>query len=159
LKDGESVKEVIKPMKGVFTDRAEHVFHLAQKESRDFGRNVVSSEHLFLALIDEKSVASDVLRYFTIEVNEARYVIEEIIGRGDQSFVGELPLSEAVRRAIELAIHEANQFQHSYVGPEHLLLGLLHLNDGTIILVLRHFKTTPNDVQERITALFNGTPL
>ncbi len=148
---------MIQPMKDKFTDRAKQVLHLAQSEARYFGRNVVAPEHILLALIAEKSVASQILQHLTIEVNEARHVIEESTGRGNQSFPGELPLSEAVQQAIELAIHEMQQLQHSYVGPEHLLSGLLHIHNSTIIRVLQHFKTTSDEVQQRITALFNGS--
>lgn len=120
-----------------FTERARKVFSFAQEEAQRFQHNYIGTEHLLLGLIREgDGVAAKVLHSLGVELQEVRKAVEFIIGRGDRIVLGELGLTPQSKKVIELAVEEARQMNHHYIGTEHLLLGLLREGQGIAAGVL-----------------------
>ena len=113
-------------MFGRFTDRARQAVYLAQEEARLLGHDYVSTEHLLLALLYEgQGVAAKALGALGISREQARGRVEEITGRGQGSRDGHLPFTPQAKKALELSLREALALGHTYIGTEHVLLGLL----------------------------------
>jgi len=120
-----------------FTDRARKVLTLAQEESTRFNHNYIGTEHLLLGLVREgEGVAAKILSNLGIELNRVRSAVEFMIGRGDRMLVGEIGLTPRAKKVIELAVDEARQLGHHYIGTEHLLLGLIREGEGVAAKVL-----------------------
>src|SRR2546430_12985924 len=110
-----------------FNDRAKRVLALAQDEAIRFNHNYIGVEHLLLGLIREgEGVAARALNSLGVDLSKARTSVEFLMGRGDSTTSpSEITLSPRTKKVIELAIDEARKLGHSYVGPEHLPLGLV----------------------------------
>src|SRR6478752_7419703 len=109
-----------------FTERARKVLTLAQEEAQRFNHNYIGTEHLLLGLVREgDGVAAKVLNNLGVELSKVRSAVEFIIGRGEKSVAGEIGLTPRAKKVIELAVEEARRLNHSYIGTEHLLLGLV----------------------------------
>ena len=120
-----------------FTERARRVLTLAQEEAQRFNHNYIGTEHLLLGLVREgDGVASKVLGNLGVELNKVRSAVEFIIGRGDRQSTEEIGLTPRAKKVIELAVDEARRFSHSYIGTEHLLLGLVREGEGIAAGVL-----------------------
>ncbi len=120
-----------------FTERARRVLTLAQEEAQRFNHNYIGTEHLLLGLVREgDGVAAKVLSNLGVELNKVRSAVEFIIGRGDRSTSGEIGLTPRAKKVIELAVDEARRLNHSYIGTEHLLLGLVREGEGIAAGVL-----------------------
>jgi hypothetical protein len=114
-----------------FTDRARKVLTLAQDEAQRFNHNYIGTEHFLLGLTrEEEGVAARVLANMNVDLAKVRTAVEFIIGRGNQSVVGEVGLTPRAKRVIELAIDESRGLSHNYIGTEHLLLGLVREGEG-----------------------------
>ena len=123
-----------------FTDRARQVVVLAQEESRRLGHSYIGTEHLLLALgTQSDSVAGEVLADFGITRDALRVDVEARVGRGTGVPPGHIPFTPESKKVLELALREALQLGHNYIGTEHLLLGLVRVRDclGTQLLVAR----------------------
>ena len=111
-------------MFGRFTERAQRVIVLSQEEARRLGHSVVGTEHILLGLIAEgEDVAARSLLSMGISIDQVRRG-GEIIGRGGQPTQGQIGLRRA-QACLELAFDEARRLGHTYIGTEHLLLGLI----------------------------------
>ena len=120
-----------------FTERARRVLTLAQEEAQRFNHNYIGTEHLLLGLVREgDGVAAKVLANLGVELNKVRSAVEFIIGRGDRATTGEIGLTPRAKSVIELAVDEARRLNHSYIGTEHLLLGLVREGEGIAAGVL-----------------------
>jgi excisionase family DNA binding protein len=120
-----------------FTERSRRVLTLAQEESARFNHNYIGTEHLLLGLLREtESVGARALASMGVEPEGVRSAIEAIVGRGQQTAMGEVGLTPRAKRAIELAVEEARRLGHHYVGTEHLLLGLVREGEGVAANVL-----------------------
>ncbi len=120
-----------------FTERARRVLTLAQEEAQRFNHNYIGTEHLLLGLVREgDGVAAKVLANLGVELNKVRSAVEFIIGRGDRQSSGEIGLTPRAKKVIELAVDEARRLSHSYIGTEHLLLGLVREGEGIAAGVL-----------------------
>ena len=120
-----------------FTERARRVLTLAQEEAQRFNHNYIGTEHLLLGLVREgDGVAAKVLSNLGVELNKVRSAVEFIIGRGDRTSSGEIGLTPRAKKVIELAVDEARRLSHSYIGTEHLLLGLVREGEGIAAGVL-----------------------
>jgi ATP-dependent Clp protease ATP-binding subunit ClpA len=115
-----------------FNDRAKRILALAQDEAIRFNHNYIGTEHLLLGLVREgEGVAARVLDELHVEVAKVRTALEFIIGRGDTTTSpSEITLSPRTKKVIELALDEARKLGHSYVGSEHILLGLVREGEG-----------------------------
>ncbi len=125
-----------------FTPRAIQVFALARKEAERLNHNFVGTEHVLLGLIKlGQGVAVSVLQKLGIDYETARKKVEQIVGRGpEQKWVGNIPYTPRVKKVLALATEEAKKLNHTYVGTEHLLLGLLAEGHGVAARVLKDFK-------------------
>ena len=121
-----------------FTPRAQQVLALARKEAERFNHNYVGTEHLLLGLIKlGQGVAVNVLERMGLELERVRVEVEKQVGSGPEQVIsGQIPYTPRVKKVLSLAEKEAKQLNHSYVGTEHLLLGLLREGEGVAARVL-----------------------
>ena len=110
-----------------FTPRAQQVLALARKEADRFNHNFVGTEHLLLGLIKlGQGVAVNVLQKLGLDLETVRLEVEKQVGTGpDQKMMGNIPYTPRVKKVLALAQKEAKALNHTYVGTEHILLGLL----------------------------------
>ncbi len=120
-----------------FTDRARRVIVLAQEEARSLQHNYIGTEHLLLGLIREgEGVAAKALEAKGVELDATRKQVEEMIGKGSAAPNGHIPFTPHAKQVLELSLREALQLGHSYIGTEHLLLGLIREGEGVGTQVL-----------------------
>lgn len=122
-----------------FTPRAQQVLSLARMEANRLNHNFLGTEHVLLGLIKlGQGVAVNVLTKQGMDLETVRQEVEKQVGRGpDQKMIGNVPYTPRVKKAIALAQKEAKSLNHTYVGTEHILLGLLREGDGVAPKVLR----------------------
>ncbi len=113
-----------------FTDRARRVVVLAQEESKLLGHTYIGTEHLLLGLLaEEEGVAAKAMTDMGMTLESAREKVEQVVGRGDGVANGQhVPFTADAKKVLEQALREALVLHHSYIGTEHLLLGLLKLD-------------------------------
>ena len=130
-----------------FTPRAQQVLALARKEADRFNHNFVGTEHLLLGLIKlGQGVAVNVLQKLGLDLDTVRLEVEKQVGTGpDQKMIGNIPYTPRVKKVLALAAKEAKNLSHTYVGTEHILLGLLREGDGVAARVL---KTLDVDIEQ-----------
>ncbi len=139
-----------------FTERARSVLALAQEEAQRFNHNNIGTEHILLGLLREgDSIAAKVLTNLGVELDKVRSAVEFIIGRGDQGVGGEIGVTPQAKRVIELAVEEANRLNHSYIGTEHLLLGLVREGEGIAFGVLESFGVNLERVRTGTTRILS----
>ncbi len=139
-----------------FSERARRSLTRAQEEAQHFGHNYIDTEHILLGLIaEEDGVASKVLNNLGVPPSKIRAAVEFVVGRGERSGSGEVGLTPRAKRVIELAVDEARRLNHSYIGTEHLLLGLLREHEGTAASVLESFGVTLEKVQAETNSLLS----
>ena len=137
-----------------FTERARRVLTLAQEEAQRFNHNYIGTEHLLLGLVREgDGVAAKVLSNLGVELNKVRSAVEFIIGRGDRQSSGEIGLTPRAKKVIELAVDEARRLGHSYIGTEHLLLGLVREGEGIAAGVLESLGVNLERVRAETTRI------
>ena len=120
-----------------FSESARRVLSLAQEEAQRFNHNYIGTEHILLGLVRENDgVAAKVLSNLNVELTKVRSAVEFIIGRGERSAPGEIGLTPRAKKVIELAVDEARRLNHSYIGTEHLLIGLMREGEGVASGVL-----------------------
>jgi excisionase family DNA binding protein len=141
-----------------FTERARHVLTLAQEEATNLSHNYIGTEHLLLGLLREgEGVAATVLTGLGVELARVRSGVEFIIGSGDKPPAGEVGLTPRAKKVIELAVDEARQLGHHYIGTEHLLLGLVREGHGIAAGVLESLGVTLEKVRaETLRVLTQG---
>ena len=123
-----------------FTPRAQQVLALARKEAERLNHNFLGTEHLLLGLIKlGQGVAVNVLRKLGLNFEIVCAEVEKVVGTGpDQKMIGNIPYTPRTRKVLDLAKKEAKALNHTYVGTEHILLGLLREGGGAAAHVLRH---------------------
>jgi ATP-dependent Clp protease ATP-binding subunit ClpC len=143
-----------------FSERARRVLTIAQEEARNLNHSYIGTEHILLGLVrEEEGVAARVLINLGIGLGKVRSAVEFIIGRGEKPGSGETGLTPRAKKVIELAIDEARQMGHNYIGTEHLLLGLLREGEGVASSVLDSFGITLERARaETAHILTQGTP-
>ncbi|MGC6455969.1 MAG: ATP-dependent Clp protease ATP-binding subunit [Coraliomargaritaceae bacterium] len=122
-----------------FTPRAQQVLALARKEADRFHHNYVGTEHVLLGLINlGQGVAVNVLQKMQLDLETVRNAVEKQVGTGPESKPsGNIPYTPRVKKVLALAGKEAKSLNHSYVGTEHILLGLLREGEGVAARVLK----------------------
>jgi Clp amino terminal domain, pathogenicity island component len=143
-----------------FTDRARRVKQLANQEAQRLNHEYIGTEHILLGLVKEGSgVACNVLKNLNVDLGRIRIEVEKIVQLGPNVVtMGKLPLTPNVKGIIDLAIKEATMLSHSYVGTEHLLLGMLLINDGVACRVLTEMGLGLNQVREAVLELLAPEP-
>jgi ATP-dependent Clp protease ATP-binding subunit ClpC len=134
-----------------FTDRARRVVILAQEEARMLDHDYVGTEHVLLGLIHEGGgVAAIVLESLAIRPEVVRERVEAVVGRGEQAPSGHIPFTAQAKDLLRLALEESRALGHSYVGTEHILLGLIHQGDGVAAQVLTDLGADLNGAREQV---------
>src|SRR5512134_1810885 len=135
-----------------FTPRAQQVLALARKEADRFNHNFVGTEHLLLGLIKlGQGVAVNVLQKMGLDLETVRLEVEKQVGTGpDQKVIGNIPYTPRVKKVLALAAKEAKALNHTYVGTEHILLGLLREGDGVAARVLKNLDVDIEQTRQEI---------
>src|SRR5216117_121546 len=135
-----------------FTPRAQQVLALARKEADRFNHNFVGTEHLLLGLIKlGQGVAVNVLQKMGLDLATVRMEVEKQVGTGpDQKMIGNIPYTPRVKKVLALAAKEAKALNHTYVGTEHILLGLLREGDGVAARVLKNLDVDIEQTRQEI---------
>src|SRR5881409_3213156 len=135
-----------------FTPRAQQVLALARKEADRFNHNFVGTEHLLLGLIKlGQGVAVNVLQKLGLDLETVRMEVEKQVGTGpDQKMIGNIPYTPRVKKVLALAAKEAKALNHTYVGTEHILLGLLREGDGVAARVLKNLDVDIEQTRQEI---------
>jgi len=125
-----------------FTPKAQQVLALARREADRFNHNFVGTEHLLLGIIAlGQGAAVAALVHMGLDLESVRNEVEKQVGTGpDQKVIGNVPYTPRVKKVLAFAAKEAKALNHSYVGTEHILLGLLREGDGVAARVLKHFN-------------------
>jgi ATP-dependent Clp protease ATP-binding subunit ClpC len=140
-----------------FTDRARRVVILAQDEARMLNHNYIGTEHVLLGLIHEgEGIAAKALEQVGLTLERVREQIEEMIGHGEQSPSGHIPFTPRAKRVLELSLREALQLNHSYIGTEHILLGLIREGEGVACQVLIKLGADLTQVRDTVLQLLSG---
>jgi ATP-dependent Clp protease ATP-binding subunit ClpC len=140
-----------------FTDRARRVVVNAQEEARRLDHSYVGPEHLLLGLIREGSgVATKALDALGIEPDRVREQVEEQVGRGQASPSGRIPFTPAAKQTLELSLSESQHLGHSYIGTEHILLGLIRGGDEVAGRLLTGLGADLDRTREQVRALLEA---
>jgi len=145
-----------------FTPRAQQVLALARKEADRFHHNYVGTEHILLGLIKlGQGVAVSVLQKMGLDLETVRAAVEKQVGTGQEAKAqGSIPYTPRVKKVLALAGKEAKALNHSYVGTEHILLGLLREGEGVAARVLKSLdvdiERTRNEILRELDPQFSG---
>ncbi|PNP89830.1 ATP-dependent Clp protease ATP-binding subunit [Gardnerella sp. DNF00502] len=140
-----------------FTDRARRVIVLAQEEARALQHNYIGTEHILLGLIREgEGIAAKALSAKGVELDSTRKQVEEMIGKGTVSPNGHIPFTPHAKQVLELSLREALQLGHSYIGTEHILLGLIREGEGIGTQVLIKMEVDINDLRGTCMDMIRG---
>ena len=142
-------------MSNRFTERAQRVILIAQEEAKRLNHDYVGTEHILLGLIAlGEGVAAQVLANLGVDLRRVRSEIEKIVGTGDNvMLLGEIPFTPRAKKVLEYAVEEAQHMGHSYVGTEHLLLGLIREEEGVAARVLENLGLRLEVVREEVLNL------
>jgi DNA-binding transcriptional regulator YhcF (GntR family) len=143
-----------------FTDLARKVLAITREEAIRLQNDAVGTEHILLALIRERgAVAAAVLTSLSVDLERVRERIEASVPRGNATIAfGELPYAASAKRVLELAMTEAHELDHSWVGTEHLLLGLLREGRGIAAVVLTEQGVTLERARHEVLRLLAAYP-
>ena len=140
-----------------FTDRARRVLVLAQEEARDLNHAFIGTEHILLGLIREgEGVAAKALDALGVTFDVVREKVEEAIGANANPSPGSPPFTPRAKKVLELSLREALQLGHSYIGTEHMLLGLVREGDGVAAQVLNDLGADMARVRTQVIQMMSG---
>jgi ATP-dependent Clp protease ATP-binding subunit ClpC len=140
-----------------FTERARKVVVLAQEEARHFNHNYIGTEHLLLGLLrEDEGVAARALGSLNVTLDEVREQVESIVGYGEEGTGGQAPFTPRSKKVLELALREALQLGHNYIGTEHILLGLVRESEGVAARVLSNLGVDPDKVRREVVRMLGG---
>jgi ATP-dependent Clp protease ATP-binding subunit ClpC len=142
-----------------FTERARQVVVLAQDEARALKHNYIGTEHLLLGLLrEEEGIAARVLESLSIDLESVRAQVRRVIGEGEDVQGAQIPFSPRATKALELALREALSLGHKYIGTEHILLGLVRVNEGVAARILLDFDADVEKIRNEIIRTLSGLP-
>ena len=145
-----------------FTERARQVVVLAQDEARSLRHNYIGTEHLLLGLLrEEEGLAARVLDFLGVTLEDTRTRVRKAVGEGesDAPVTGQIPFTPHAKHALELALREALSLGHGYIGTEHVLLGLVRVDEGVGVEVLNGLGATPQVVRDSLIRMLSGPGL
>ncbi|WP_433262038.1 Clp protease N-terminal domain-containing protein [Actinosynnema sp. CS-041913] len=143
-----------------FTERAQHVTVLAKKEAELLRHHHIGTEHLLIGLLLEGSgSAARVLMSLGLSPQNCVRHTAAIRGRGRELSAGRLPFTPRAKRALEMAVRQAEALGHGRISTEHVLLGVLDEGDGGAVAVLARAGVSLDDVRERLLAVMSGFEL
>ncbi len=136
-----------------FSEGARRVLSRAQTEAQRLGHNYIDTEHILLGITGEDSgIVVKVLSNFGVSMSKIQAAVEFVIGKVERRTTGgDVDLAPRAKRAIEFAVDEARRLNSSYIGVEHLLLGLLRETDGVACNVLESFGITLERAREEVS--------
>jgi len=145
-------------MNNKFTERVRKVLSLARDEAGRLHHDYIGSEHILLGLIREgEGVAAAVLSQIGLDLDTIRIKVEELVKPGGSTLtIGDVPYTSVAKKVLEYAIEEARAMKHSYVGTEHLLLGLLREDSGMAAKVLSALGVNAEMVRQETLKLLGG---
>ncbi len=125
-----------------FSPRAQQALALARREADSLRHNFVGAEHLLLGVLAlERGVAVSVFRTMGLEIEIVRLEVEKQVGKGlEQPLSDPIPYAPRLKKILAVAAREAKALNHTYIGTEHLLLGLLREGDGVTARVLKNLN-------------------
>jgi ATP-dependent Clp protease ATP-binding subunit ClpC len=142
-----------------FTERARRVVVLAQEEARMLDHNYIGTEHILLGLIHEgDGVAARVIGSMGLTLEAARDQVEQMIGRGGAAPSGHIPFTPRAKKVLELSLREALELNKSYIGTEHILLGLIREGHGVGAQILERLGGPLPTVRETSIELADSEP-
>ena len=141
-----------------FTERARRVILLAKEEAKRFNHDYIGTEHLLLGLIREgEGVAAAVLMSLGLDPSKIRTEVERLVQPNPSGSVsGDIPFTPKAKKAIELAMEEARQLGHNYIGTEHLLLGLIKEGEGVASEVLLNLGLDADKVKDEVMQILGS---
>lgn len=143
-------------MFGRFTERAQKVLALAQEEAIRLGHNNIGTEHILLGLVREgEGIAAKALYALGLGADKIQNEVENLIGRG-QNVSQTIPYTPRTKKVIELSMDEARKLGHSYVGTEHILLGLIREGEGVAARVLNNLGVSLNKARQQVLQLLGS---
>lgn len=143
-------------MFGRFTERAQKVLALSQEEAVRLGHNNIGTEHILLGLIREgEGIAAKALKELGLEEKKIEEEVEKLIGKGDQPMQS-IHYTPRAKKVVELSQDEARKLSHSYVGTEHILLGLIREGEGVAARVLHNLDVSLNKARQQVLQLLGS---
>ncbi len=143
-------------MFGRFTERAQKVLALAQEEAIRLGHNNIGTEHILLGLVREgDGIAAKALYALGLGAEKIQKEVENLIGRG-QEVAQTIHYTPRAKKVIELSMDEARKLGHSYVGTEHILLGLIREGEGVAARVLNNLGVSLNKARQQVLQLLGS---
>jgi ATP-dependent Clp protease ATP-binding subunit ClpA len=140
-----------------FTDRARRVVVLSQEEARLLRHPYIGTEHILLGLVREgEGFAARSLEALGVDLAGVRRKVEEIVGEGDDHPSGHIPFTPRSKKVLELALREALQLGHNYIGTEHILLGLVREGEGVAAQVLVALGADLSSVRRKVIEVLAG---
>ena len=148
-------------MSGVFerfTERARQVVVLAQEEARTLKHNYIGTEHLLLGLLrEQQGIPAHVLESLDVTLERVRAQVVRIVGAGEEVTDGQVPFTPRAKKVLEMALREALELHHNYIGTEHILLGLTRENEGVAARILLDFDADPETIRHAVIRTLSGT--
>jgi len=142
-----------------FTNRARHVVVLSQEEARLLRHNYIGTEHILLGLIGEsEGVASQALARFGMSLDGTRDEVKAIIGLGKSTPTGHIPFTPRAKKVLELALREALQLNHNFIGTEHILLGVIREGDGVGAQIIKQHSSGLEEVRTAVLDVVSTMP-
>ena len=142
-----------------FTERARKVMGFARREAQTFHHEYIGTEHILLGLIQEgQGVAANVLKSMNVDLDKIRHEVNIIVKKGPAHEPSvQIPFTPRAKKVVELALEEANELGHNYIGTEHVLLALLREQEGIAAHVLLKLGIKLEEVRD-VTIDFLGGP-
>ncbi len=143
-----------------YTERVKKVLQLAREEAKRLSTDYIGTEHMLLALIRAgKGVAMAVLEELDVDINRLKVALEEnVSSAGGTMTIGEIPLTPLAKKVMEYARQEAELLKHNYIGTEHILLGLLHEDEGVAYRILTQLGVDLKRAREETIGILGGDP-
>src|SRR5690625_5861926 len=143
-------------MFGRFTERAQKVLALAQEEAVRLGHNNIGTEHVLLGLIREgEGIAAKALTSLGLGLEKIQSEVESLIGRGKEQPTN-IAYTPRAKKVIELSMDDARKLGHTYVGTEHILLGLIREGEGVAARVLNNLDVGLNRARQEVLQLLGS---
>ncbi|WP_404406704.1 ATP-dependent protease ATP-binding subunit ClpC [Jeotgalibacillus malaysiensis] len=143
-------------MFGRFTERAQKVLALAQEEAIRLSHSNIGTEHILLGLVREgEGIAAKALQTLNLSTTKIQEEVEELIGKGTEQSPS-VHYTPRAKKVIELSMDEARKLGHSYVGTEHILLGLIREGEGVAARVLNNLGVSLNKARQQVLQLLGS---
>jgi ATP-dependent Clp protease ATP-binding subunit ClpC len=143
-------------MFGRLTERAQKVLALAQEEAIRLNHNNIGTEHILLGLIREgEGIAAKALQALNLDMEKIQNEVETLIGRGEERSQN-IHYTPRAKKVIELSMDEARKLGHTYVGTEHILLGLIREGEGVAARVLNNLGVSLNKARQQVLQLLGS---